>query len=585
MKKLFALLLALLLVSSVVLTACTTDNTESSTKGDETTTKGDNESESESESETGSDLPILNGDVYHFTLNITNEEGETLVAEAEWNNLEKTLILTGTAGDETLSVVYRDDLYYVKAPGEEHYTVMTQDAILDLLEGEMEAVDPTLAEFYETLLEALKTGNFEGIELPDTSFDLDAILSRLPEEYRGVAEKIRDLFPEEITFPEFELPALPQIPEDPEEMIASLLALFDKTEGEDGGLVYTLDLAESLAAIKQILATVPGIFEMTPAALIDSFGGEGTYENAFLMITGSITGDTTVGEILDFLVGALNAQGFRITDEKLVSLIAEISRLTGNDADEETIATYFASLREMTLDTVLANFGADITVAELWETVNEMMTGSTLAELLDGISEGTSEQILAAIEQISAALDTVICSVQLTTDGEGIFKDATFVFAVGDKISVNLAMTVSDDPVMTYPEDLPALSDVTVTENEDGDVVISGLPEGATVSVSLPIETFLYIASPVGPDPVNESWSKYVDIDGLCTQDGTTVTVAAELWGVPERVIGELSEMYGDDLMYSYQYIAIVQITLADGTVFVPAGCCEAGNSLFPVLG
>lgn len=623
MKKILALLLALLMVTSIALTACTPGSSETGTeKGSESSTKAPEESKSEesaesstesstesatesateskseSESDSSSALPtVADGNIVHVLINIpgfvekdgdSEDEKKTVreyfnvTLEIEYNKADKTFRLvvssdqnkmTDTDKDTVLADAYFDGTYlYMTVDGS--MVITTPEVLIrSILNQASASMDASMIAMLESYLEKLMNGDIGGMpEVPD----IDTLLGMLPEKYQELVRQILDLLPEgKVDVPEFPLPELK-----PEKLLAALLGLFEKTEGEDGGTVYTFDFTTVTATLTGVLDRVSALFEMTPAALIDQLAGkEGTYDQLFLLLSTSIKGDTTVGSLLDSLFLVLNSQGFRITDEKIVKLVETIISLTsGTDAPEGYVAGKYAELRKMTLDELLASMtggdGSDgdaatdspLTVAKLMEMLNTYMTGSTFADLIDMIGPDMSDKILAAVAQVKEALPTVSGSVCLYADKNNAIFRFTFDLTVGENIRASAEVSVSDTAVMPAPKDLPDVSGITVTKQEDGSLKFEGLPTGAKLTVEL--DGMWNFHANLGEVFESGDFSG-IDVDSYVTVDGSTASVRLkDLTKLPEGIYAEQMQNAGnpEDAMFGYSLMISVMIKLEDGT-------------------
>ena len=622
MKKILALLLALLMVTSIALTACTPGSSETGTeKGSESSTKAPEESkpsestesssesatesatesQSESESDSSSTLPtIADGNIIHVLVKIpgigktedsdAGSDGSstlrayyTVTVEFEYNKADKTFRLvvssdqdkmTDTDEDTVLADAYFDGTYlYMTVDGSTGITT-PEVLIRSILNQASASMDESMIAMLESYLEKLMNGGSG--EMPEIP-DVDTLLGMLPEEYQELVRQILDLLPEgKIDVPELPLPELK-----PEELLATLLGLFEKTEGEDRGTVYTFDFTTVTTTLTGVLDQVSVLFEMTPAALIDQLAGkEGTYDQIFLLLSTSIKGDTTIGSLLDNLFLILNTQGFRITDEKIVKLVETIISLTsGTDAPEGYVAGKYAELRKMTLDELLASMtggdGSDgdaatdspLTVAKLMEMLNTYMTESTFADLIDMIGPDLSDKILAAVAQVKEALSTVSGSVCLYADKNNAIFRFTFDLAVGENIHASAEVSVSDTAVMPAPKDLPDVSGITVTEQEDGSLKFEGLPTGAKPTVGLDGEWNFH--ANLG-EVFKSGYFSEIDVDSYVKVDGSTVTVRlGDLTALPEEIYAEQMKNAEnpEDAMFGYSLMISVMIELEDGTL------------------
>lgn len=627
MKKILALCLALLMVMSVALTACTpgttketgtekgsdtsttapeeskpTESTPDSESKSESNSESNSESKSESTSESGSDeepapaLPTLADGVISVTARVpvvkisqtAVKEGESsttvttlrlLYVEFSYDRTNNTFYLcvsgkldgegteiTTYDMDPVIFSAYYDGTYlYMEIEGTKAAT--TPKVLLESVLNQLSLVmDDKTLDMLAGYIEKMLNGDISG--LPTTP-DFDTLLGMLPEEYRDLVRQILDLLPEGgVEIPDVTLPEIK-----PEQLIGALMKLFDKVESESGkgGDAYKFDFSKITGALTGVLDQIPALFEMTPAAYIDKLAGkEGTYNQVFLLLSTSIKGDTSVGSILDNLFLVLNAQGCRITDEKIVKLVETVITLaTGKAPEEGYVAELYAQFRKMTLDELLAAFKNDstdtpLTVAKIMETINTFMTESTFGDLVDMLGEGMSDKVLATVAKIKDVITKVTGSFSFCVNENNELYGICFDLYYDGKTLVFIDLTIDKTWSVTPPEFIPKLDRITVTEKENGDLVIGGLGDGDTIEISVDGNWTLR----AGGEDLHGSFSQDFNKKDYVSMD--TVRLS-DLKNLPIAVFEDLAKTtpLPDGAEFKYEISITISVTLEDGTSYL----------------
>lgn len=579
MRKFVAVLLAILMVVSMcMLTACKNTENESknesesesasgdkneTTSGDEneSTTGDENESTTGDENESGDDpiLPTLpEGPIRvtgSFGMSAEDGDGEVTVV-VEFDPADSTCYVSvsymETDHDESGTYVFYYDGRYIygKATGNDNGSfAMTPEALLQLLAVEM------------------------GIEIPSIPEDApEDVIAEIPEEYLVILQDIMDMLPEmpeeEDSDADLDLDLDLDLDMDTDILMDLIFSKINLTvvPGEDGSVTYTADLKELLNAVADLLDMVDQLLKQTPADLINTVGGEGAYDMLLAQLKESINGETTVRDLVNMMADALNEGGFRITEEKLTKLLHDISALEGSETD---LSTVYLMIKDLPLDTFLPMIDPDLSMNVIYAMFNTFMTANSIYDLMDQMfGEETSTAVSGTISGLSGVLRTTVKSLVLSaTIGADGKLSAGLTADIAD-LSISCALTVESIERVTVPESLPELGNLSVDWNEDGDLVFTGVPAGATV---VP-EAVGYWQTGFGyseifwEDESEEGDFSDEDLSAYITVSGDTVTVSGDIFNLPETVMNHQGG--------SYDYTLIISVKLADGTNVLVSELC-----------